>query len=289
VSALLLVVCLAAPPLAKELATFDPVNLPRKEAKALRAEVARRAKARYGSFAGDHYAELWGEIGTTRKRERLVAATARQREALEAEGSPDHSPATQFVCEVYAVLEQRRLAVDRQREELRKEYRSLVTGEPTGKHKIKLGSQERAAILTGDRVLLREYAYHLLRLRIRCVHLLELKKAPDSERYLVRQALKAKQPHLRARVAEVLSRRPDVPLGVFLACSRAGSATWAPARRTRSNESRRSWRIPTSACASRWRGRWRGSTSRRRSRRSSRASARRRAARATTSRARCCR
>jgi len=114
------------------------------------------------------------------------------------------------------MLEQRRLAVDGQRDALKREYRKLVAGEPTGKHIIKEGNRERAAIITGDRVLLREYAYHLLRLRIRCVHLLELKKAPDSERYLVRHALKAKEPHLRARVAEVLSRRPDVPLGVFL-------------------------------------------------------------------------
>ncbi|MHC4493846.1 MAG: hypothetical protein ACYTDU_19790, partial [Planctomycetota bacterium] len=167
--------------------------MPKTEAKTLRAEVERRAKSRYGSYAGDHYAELWAEVGIARKRERLAAATARQREALEAEGVPDHSPATQFVCEVYAVLEQRRLAVDRQRDELKKEYRSLVAGEPTGKHIIKKGHQARAAINTGDRVLLREYAYHLLRLRIRCVHLLELKEAPDSERYLVRQALKAKE------------------------------------------------------------------------------------------------
>jgi hypothetical protein len=212
----LLVALLAAPQLAKELQAFDPVNLPKTEAKTLRAEVERRAKSRYGSYAGDHYAELWAEVGIARKRERLAAATARQREALEAEGVPDHSPATQFVCEVYAVLEQRRLAIDRQRDELKKEYRSLVAGEPTGKHIIKKGHQARAAINTGDRVLLREYAYHLLRLRIRCVHLLELKEAPDSERYLVRQALKAKEPQLRARVAEVLSRRPKVPLGVFL-------------------------------------------------------------------------
>jgi len=216
VSVLLVVACLAAPPLARELASFDPVNLPKKEAKTLRAEVERRAKSRYGSYAGDHYAELWGEVGLARKRERLVAATARQREAFEAEAIPDHSPATQFVCEVYAVLEQRRLAIDRQRDALKKEYRSLVAGEPTGRHIIKKGHQERAAIITGDRVLLREYAYHLLRLRIGCVHQLELKKAPDSVRYLVRHALKAKEPHLRARVAEVLSRRPEVPLGVFL-------------------------------------------------------------------------
>jgi hypothetical protein len=37
----------------------------------------------------------------------LAAAVSRQREALEAEGLPDHSPATQFVCEVYAVFLQK--------------------------------------------------------------------------------------------------------------------------------------------------------------------------------------
>jgi len=209
---------LAADPLAKEIRGYDPTVLDKATAKDAQKEAERRAESRYGKFAREHLPDVLIEVEQARKKELLAARAKLLHDQLETEGAGDHSTAAQTLCELYVALAEATVMIEARRDELHDKYLKMLAGDPAQPGwTYKAGSVAEAKALEADRALLRDWSYQLLELQIRCAQLLEQKQAPDAVRYLEREALgKGKEPLLRAKVAEILSRKPETQVGALL-------------------------------------------------------------------------
>ncbi|MHC4222570.1 MAG: VWA domain-containing protein [Planctomycetota bacterium] len=207
--------------LLRDVKTYDPSTLPKSERRRteqLKEEAWRKAKSNYGGDAAEYVPEYYEKLNLPRKLELLAERGKRQSEALAVAGGPDHSTATKLLCDLFGALQQRRREVEKARNDLDEEFRSLLISKKGAKRlSYKSGTKPRALAIQTDRLVLREQAYQLLGLQTECSALLGKKKAEDSLLYLERTALlKAKEPRLRVLVARALAARPETELSVLL-------------------------------------------------------------------------